>query len=255
MDEPKPNVTCATLLGALLPGVGYIYVGQPHLAYAEAAAALAAWLSLAVAVHMQAALVPFVWALLAVVSALHLVTIVHTRRLAQLATSTGQRSNYVLYALVVLVIDAVGAPAYVRSQVESFRIPTESMAPTLLPNDHFFVVKHETCPPRVGDVTVFRHSSGKTYAKRVVATAGDEVSVQGGAVRRNGQTLDRPRGGTRGDGDWKVGPEAFFVIGDNMDNSSDSRVFGEVAFDKCVGRVDSIWYADAWSRIGRLRAD
>jgi signal peptidase I len=187
---------------------------------------------------------------------------------------------------------------------EPFRIPSDSMMPTLLDGDFIFVnkftyglrlpvVNTEVVPlgqPRRGDVVVFRLPSDPStnYIKRLVGLPGDHVVVRDKRVWVNGEqqpvTLDGVYEGFGHTG-AQIGLEQlgaaphqvlyipgrpsydfddfvpaghYFFMGDNRDNSRDSR-FPEVGFvpeDLVVGKAVLIWLnwnlpdAPIWNRIG-----
>ena len=113
-------------------------------------------------------------------------------------------------SIVVAIAIALVLRAFV---IEAFKIPTGSMVPTLAVGDHIFVNKFiyglrvpftnawfvKWGSPQRGDVIVFRYppDPSKDYIKRVVAIAGDKVSVHRGAVHVNGTALGRKSLGTR----------------------------------------------------------
>ena len=172
--------------------------------------------------------------------------------------------------------------------VEAFSMPSGSMAPTLVSGDHFLVTK----VPRVfhrGDVVVFRYplDHATNYVKRLVGLPGDRIAVRDGELVINDQVVARTEIGREPcepdasclvseetvDGrSWRimheevlgprdspevvVAPGAYFVLGDNRDNSSDSRVWGFVPEDLMLGRATFIyWSSDKhgvrWNRIDR----
>ena len=97
--------------------------------------------------------------------------------------------------------------------------------------------------PRRGDVVVFENPQDPTapdFVKRVIGEPGDTVEIDGGQVLINGEVLaepyiKRPSQDTRRP--VVVGPNEYFVMGDNRLQSEDSRVFGTVPRDKIVGKV------------------
>jgi signal peptidase I len=187
---------------------------------------------------------------------------------------------------------------------EPFRIPSDSMMPTLLDGDFIFVSKYayglrlpvlntkvvSVGDPKRGDVIVFRLPSdpATNYIKRLIGLPGDHISVRGRQLFVNGepmsvtltgvyqghghtgarlgvedlgdvqhQVLFIPERYTR-DYDQIVPAGKYFFMGDNRDNSRDSR-FPEVGFvpeRNLVGKAVRIWLnwdlpaAPLWSRIG-----
>lgn len=182
---------------------------------------------------------------------------------------------------------------------EPFRIPSNSMMPTLLTGDFILVNKYNygirlpvlnnkvlaVGEPKRGDVMVFRFpgafegdpTKGVDYIKRVIGVPGDEVTVKDNRVSINGKAWSYVPTGTyvgsgagmvmngadqltehlpgrdhailqfpgdgyeRRNGTWTVPPGHYFVMGDNRDNSADSRYWGFVPEQNLVGRAMAIW--------------
>ena len=105
--------------------------------------------------------------------------------------------------------------------------------------------------PERGDIIVFHPpgpNDGKPYIKRVIGLPGDEVAFDDGHVTINGQHLDEPyltgpiTDCDRGPHCRTTVPEGtVYVLGDNRDNSADSRVFGPVDIDRIIGKA---WFAN-----------
>lgn len=97
-------------------------------------------------------------------------------------------------------------------------------------------------PPRRGDVVIFfcPAEPGALYVKRVVAQGGETVSVRAGTVFVNGRALREPYRVRPAHGDFAphvIRPGSFFLMGDNRDDSTDSRNFGDVRADALVARA------------------
>ena len=187
--------------------------------------------------------------------------------------------------------------------VEPFRIPSESMVPTLLKGDFILVNKYTyglrlpvvntkiigNGQPQRGDVVVFRYppDPAVAYIKRVVGLPGDRLAYRGKQLFVNGQpipliplTSDPAASGYQSfteqlgeaqhqvqmlaDGRWglvgfwpglqprreadgtvgweyQVPSGHYFMMGDNRDNSSDSRVWGPLPEENLIGRAFFIW--------------
>ncbi len=153
------------------------------------------------------------------------------------------------------VIVALLVQAYV---VKPYRIPSESMAATLVPRDRVLVNKivYRVREPRRGDIVVIdSRRLGKTLIKRVIGLPGDRISLRGGAVFIDGRRLREPYV-DRVDGraeatdpfsgtgkPWSlerayvVPPGHYFVMGDNREVSDDSRDWGPAARGEIVGEA------------------
>ena len=114
--------------------------------------------------------------------------------------------------------------------VQSFVVDGSSMEPTLHDGQRLLVNKllYRFSPPRAGDIVVFRYPSNpkEDFIKRVVATQWDIVEIRDGKVFVNGVALDEPflAEDTLGEfGPLELPQGKFFVLGDNRNNSRDSR--------------------------------
>jgi signal peptidase I len=161
---------------------------------------------------------------------------------------SGLAVGFALIALLVLVRIFVAEP---------FRIPTESMSPTLRPGDQALVAKLGATSPDRGQLVAF-HSpqNGEVLLKRVVAVGGDTVGLEDGVLVVNGRTIreayaDPDAIDSVYFGPVKVRAGTIFVLGDNRANSEDSRDFGAVRTDRIIGRaVARIWPPSRWGSVG-----
>jgi signal peptidase I len=154
--------------------------------------------------------------------------------------------------------------------VHAFRVPSDSMCPTLCSGDRLVADMDAFVKsgPQRGDVIMMKHQmSAALYIKRVIGVGGDVVSESGGKILVNGKPLVEPEQ-TQGCG--KTGPSSspnkesvffepvkvpassFFVIGDNLSNSYDSRIagFGFVSWNQVRGRPIFLYWSPDSSRIG-----
>jgi signal peptidase I len=144
-----------------------------------------------------------------------------------------------------------------------YRIPSGSMAPTLLRGD--FILAHtfayNSAPPNYRDVIVFFYppNPDMVFVKRVIGLAGDRVEVRDKDLFINGVQqferyvlpfLDKRR--SRKPYSTTVPEGMLFVLGDNRDNSIDSRVWGFVPANSVIGKVTRIWLSDNDERVGAL---
>ena len=132
---------------------------------------------------------------------------------------------------------------------ERIRVESISMQPTLFPGDYVIVNKlayRFTHNPQRGDVIVFKYPPNPDaipYIKRVIGLPGDQVHIEGGKVYIDGQLMLEPwlKVTTNRGGDWSVPAGQLFVMGDNRNNSSDSRTWGFVPFENIIGRAELIY--------------
>jgi len=167
--------------------------------------------------------------------------------------------------IVAAVLTAVGLRTYV---VQAFEIPSLSMAPTLLRGDRVLVNKlsYRLHDVNRGDVVVFKRPPNppsepatheeaaiKDLIKRVVALPGERVSSRDGKLLVNGRPLNEPYllTGTMtnidADDETVVPAGQYWVMGDNRQQSKDSRYFGTIRESAIVGRAFvRMWPISHW---------
>ncbi len=157
----------------------------------------------------------------------------------------------------------VAALFLIHFVVRSFYIPSESMLPTLQVDDYILVNKlvYRISDPVRGEVAVF-HPNTPTYQgdktdliKRVVALEGDTVEIRNGVLYLNDLPLEEPYLQEAMDTDHpreRIEPGHIFVLGDNRNDSQDSRVIGQIPMENLVGRADIIFWP--FQRLGPIRA-
>ncbi len=138
-----------------------------------------------------------------------------------------------------------------------YRIPSKSMQDTLVPGDLIIVSRmaYTHKKPQRGDVIVFKHLRKKTnkktvFIKRVIAIAGDSVRIVKGKVWVNDKITNEPYVHTNNLTTFysitmetrQVPAGKLFLLGDNRDNSNDSRLFGFIAVDEVVGKATKLLY-------------
>jgi signal peptidase I len=166
---------------------------------------------------------------------------------------------------VAVVAGAIVIAVVIRTFfLQTFWIPSPSMAPTLVKDDRVLVNKlsYRFGDPSRGDVIVFERppneppSGIKDLIKRVVALPGERISIVEGTVRIDGRLLEEPYvdgaptlydGGCTQPGvdltgldteqGYLVPEDHLFVMGDNRLNSHDGRCFGAIDDDLVVGRA------------------
>jgi signal peptidase I len=150
--------------------------------------------------------------------------------------------------LVTILIASVVVFGFLRPfVVEAFRIPSESMLPTLKVGDRILANKfiYRFSEPKRGDIVIFDGVEGEedqTLIKRVVGVAGDTIQVRDGTLYVNGEPQEEPYLNKERPSQSFYGPEKVprrhvFVMGDNRGNSGDSRIFGPVPVTNVRGEA------------------
>jgi signal peptidase I len=156
--------------------------------------------------------------------------------------------------------------------VQAFKIPSGSMLPTLLIGDHLLVNKFiygikipfsgkllvPIKDPESGDIIVFKFPRDRSidYIKRVVGVPGDRIEVKDKKLYRNGKRAEDPHAHFSSTavlpasvspkdnfGPVTVPEGKYFVMGDNRDNSSDSRFWGFVDTSDVLGKAFIIYWS------------
>jgi len=132
--------------------------------------------------------------------------------------------------------------------LQAYSIPSRSMWPALEPGDHILVTTFRFATPRRGDIVVFRSPVGsELLIKRVIGVPGDHVELAQG-VRINGLSLIEPYAPPSATGGSMIssviGPDNYFVLGDNRNDSLDSRSWGTVPRDDIIGKARWVFWSD-----------
>jgi signal peptidase I len=123
------------------------------------------------------------------------------------------------------------------------------MLPSLQVGDHIVATPYRFSAPQRGDVVVFHAPAdpSELMVKRIIAIPGDVLDTQGGRVRIGEHTIAEPyllKQAVTGTIDAQVIPhDSFFVMGDNREDSLDSRRWGPLPQSLVVGRVRLILWS------------
>lgn len=155
-----------------------------------------------------------------------------------------------LYEWVKSILLAVLLALVIRAFVmEVFMVQGLSMEPTLHDRERLIVSKLHYCfgEPRPGEIVVFKATEKRDFIKRVIAVAGDEVMVNETGVYVNGERLDEPYISDQAQDSFgpKTVPEGtVFVLGDNRNNSLDSRYpsVGFVDLERIKGKAILVFW-------------
>lgn len=171
------------------------------------------------------------------------------------ASGPGNKTGRSIDLFLIVVLSLVFMFGIVRPFVaEVFRIPSESMTPTLEAGDRVLVNKfiYRFTEPTRGDLVLFEEPvSGEPIAiKRVVGLPGDKVAAWDGVLFVNGERreesyVDYQTADSTFFGPEKVPEDRVLVMGDNRTNSLDSRSFGAVPVENVLGKVSlRLWPPD-----------
>lgn len=148
-----------------------------------------------------------------------------------------------------LVVAFLLAQLIMVSVAQAFQVEQYSMEPTLLPRDRVLVTKfiYRLREPVRGDVVVLRYPRNpqRNYIKRVVGLPGEKIQIKKGVLYANGERVPEAylNGGIVGDyGPLTVPEDSVFVLGDNRNNSEDSRAFGPLKQKLIVGQAVLIYW-------------
>ncbi len=128
------------------------------------------------------------------------------------------------------------------------RVESISMEPSLHAGEFVVVNKlaYRWKPPERGDIIVFRFplDPDKRYIKRVIGLPGDTVEAREGRIYVNGIPLDEPylAAPPAYTGQWRVEAGHVFVLGDNRNNSNDSKNWGSLDMDAIIGKAVLIYW-------------
>lgn len=202
-----------------------------------------------------------------------------------------------LLALLLAIPALASAQEGPPRRVRPFNIPSASMLPTLEIGDYVLTDLTDGAMPQRGDIVVFRPPSDPSidYVKRVVAIPGDRVAIREGRLVLNGSPIPRAdkgdsvidqgdftetvhryietlpggrayaivkrtdQGAMNNTEETTVPPHTFYVLGDNRDNSVDSRAdnvkgyqwLGPIPLGNLVSTVHSIYWSRNRARVGQ----
>jgi len=165
--------------------------------------------------------------------------------------------------IIEMTIIALLMVFLMRIFIQNFHIDGQSMEPTLHNQEYVLVYKgaYLLQPPQRGDIIVFQYPPDpqEDYVKRIVAIPGDIISVVGQSVIVNGVILHEPYINSRDDSNPYpsftnriVGPDEYFVMGDNRGDSSDSRAWGFVPRQNIIGKVVIVYWPLNENNLGLL---
>jgi signal peptidase I len=272
----------AGLLQIVTPGLGNLYSGRPLHGLVLHVAVQGIVLFLALALLWLPWPVNF---LIPVAAAIVMTVFVifdglRCARAARPALSLARNNRWHVYILVAAVLAIIVAPEQVlvgsptRAYVmQTFSAATTSMEPAVLVGDRVVVDKsaYAFSEPKRGDIVFYRSTEQPEtiFMKRIVGMPGETIEIRNREVFVNGKKSDEPyvrflRPSTDGtfNGDsmspMVIPSDEYFLLGDNRDNSRDSRFVGPVQRRQFLGKAKTIYFSSdpethkpRWNRIGK----
>jgi signal peptidase I len=166
------------------------------------------------------------------------------------------RSSHVVLDAIETLLLALVLFLGINLITARIRVDGPSMQPTLYNGEYVLVnrLAYKWAKPHLGEVIVFRfpRNPRQEYVKRVIGTPGDEVYIANKQVFVNGQLLDEPyiAAAPQDNGRWNIPENSLFVLGDNRNDSSDSREWEFVPLGNVVGKALVVyWPPSAWALI------
>ena len=164
--------------------------------------------------------------------------------------NSARRTLHRLYQCLALA--AIAAASYFfcsRFVLQSVQVAGQSMVPTLRDSERYLLNRwiYYVRPPQRADIVVIRDPAARRLSvKRIVAGPGDSLYLKDGSVCVNGHKLREPylppltptfpEGGLPEQ--WlRCGQDQYIVLGDNRQNSADSRSYGPVTRRDVLGRI------------------
>lgn len=276
----------AGLLSYLLPGLGQFYNGKLtkglllHFCYSTWGGIVFSILFQMLRYPLSTPRILFLGLLTVISFIIHLFIIIEAIRDARRMGPEMHHSSYqkwyiFLPVLVISLTVEYSISMAVRQNIaKPYRIPAASMEPTLLPGDYLisnqlYFSRHN---PTRGDVIIHQYPPNPriTYVKRIIGVPGDTLSILNKIVYINGQPLDEPyiqhifpniqpasQSPRDNFGPVVIPQNEYFVLGDNRDNSDDSRYWGTVSRHLIHGKPAFIYWSwsnhlPAWKFVQRI---
>lgn len=280
VDKPR-KAWAAGILSFITIGLGHVYSGEAKkgiLFYFGQAIILAILLPLIVTnfniyIILISILIGFIYLIFVLVDA------VRISKKHSDSYSLKKYNKWYIYLILFVSANFVVQPTIEivinKNIIQTYKIPSGAMIPTLLIGDRILVNKYayRNSNPQRGDVAVFipPHEPSKIYVKRIIGIGADRIEIKDKQLFVNGvaqsesyiihsdsRTIPSNINPRNYFGPVTVPEDHFFFLGDNRDNSHDSRFWGFVEKDKILGKVMSFYWSwdknekkVRWERIGK----
>lgn len=163
---------------------------------------------------------------------------------------TNLSSHIIDFIQTLVVFGAIFAIIYLFV-AQPHKVSGNSMVPTYLNGDYILTDKitYRFRDPKRGEVIVLKNPENESqdFIKRIMALPGDTIRIENNSVYLNDQLITepylppdvktKPRDFLTDRTNIKVGPNQYFVFGDNREHSSDSRDWGGITREEIVGKV------------------
>lgn len=162
--------------------------------------------------------------------------------------SRKKRISYAFLEILQTILIALAFYFAVDAVIDREEVFNVSMEPTVVQGEVIFVNKLAYRLGNVdrGDIVTFHspYEPEENYIKRVIGLPGDEVRIDGGEVYVNGTKIEEPylNNVTMDENTWIVPEGMFFVMGDNRQDSLDSRTWGFLSKDDLIGKALAVYW-------------
>ena len=166
--------------------------------------------------------------------------------------------------ITILIAVAVFVP--LKFTMQGYRVQYSCMLPNIEDGDWIMVnkVSYSFSDPKRGDIIVFEPREGVSsqypFIKRIIARPGETVEIKNGQVFINNTPINEPYifpeppRSNKDFGPQTMGDGQYFVLGDNRNNSNDSRSWGPICRDDIIGKAEFVyWPPGKWGPIKHYR--
>lgn len=270
MPNKKRSIILSALTSLIVPPFGHVYVGRPLRGLAIigvgfVALLITGWLG------ASTALWSFYFAQCLYVIVLVILSI-DAGILASRQTNYALRFYnkwYVYLPLLLTMLYVLNLIMFNRGLFLGFdnhRNVSANMTPTLKVGDFIATDTRDYIKgfiPERKDIITFQYPKDPStiYMKRVIGLPGEKIFIKNGVVNINNKPITEPyvpinsktKDYSQSMMEVKIPNNHIFVLGDNRDNSNDSRFWGFLPIENITGKVTLIWYADNLDRIKTLK--